>query len=66
MLQLCKIPHRGILYSYKIYPHRVFVKRHFLILASSSLVKTDPYNLHLHDSVAGLGKEAEQSADGRV
>ena len=59
MLQLYKIPHRGILYSYKIYPHRVFVKRHFLIPASSSLAKTDPYNLHLHDSVAGSGEEAE-------
>lgn len=50
---------QGILYSYKIYPHRVFVKRHFLIPASSSLTKTDPYNLHLHDSVAGSGEEAE-------
>lgn len=59
MLQLYKIPHRGILYSYKIYPHRVFVKRHFLIPSSSSLTKTDPYNLHLHDSVAGSGEEAE-------
>ncbi len=48
-----------ILYGYKIYPHRVFVKRHFLIPASSSLTKTDPYDLHLHDSVAGSGEEAE-------
>lgn len=44
---------------YKIYPHRVFVKRYFLIPAISSLTKTDPYNLHLHDSVTGLGKETE-------
>ena len=48
-----------ILYSYKIYPHRVFVKRHFLIPAISLLTKTDPYDLHLHDSVTSLGKEAE-------
>ena len=44
---------------YKIYPHRVFVKRYFLIPASSLLTKTDPYDLHLHDSVAGSGEEAE-------
>lgn len=44
---------------YKIYPHRVFVKRYFLIPASSPLTKTDPYDLHLHDSVAGSGEEAE-------
>ena len=46
-------------FFYKIYPHRVFVKRYFLIPASSPLTKTDPYDLHLHDSVAGSGEEAE-------
>lgn len=49
---------RGYL-IYKIYPHRVFVKRYFLIPASSPLTKADPYDLHLHDSVAGSVKEAE-------
>ena len=52
-------PQGYLAFFYKIYPHRVFVKRHFLIPASSSLTKTDPYDLHLHDSVAGSGEEAE-------
>ena len=44
---------------YKIYPCGVFVKKYFLIPAISLLTKTDPYDLHLHDSVAGPGKETE-------
>ena len=52
-------PQGYLAFFYKIYPHRVFVKRYFLIPASSPLTKTDPYDLHLHDSVAGSGEEAE-------
>ena len=48
-----------LVFFYKIYPRGVFVKKYFLIPAISLLTKTDPYDLHLHDSVTGLGKETE-------
>lgn len=44
-----------LVFFYKIYPSGVFVKKYFLIPAISLLTKTDPYNLHLHDSVTGPG-----------
>lgn len=52
-------PQGYLVFFYKIYPCGVFVKKYFLIPAISLLTKTDPYALHLHDSVTGLGKEAE-------
>lgn len=59
-------PQGYLVFFYKIYPCGVFVKKYFLIPAISLLTKTDPYDLHLHDSVTSLGREAEQSADGWV